>query len=102
MGEAAKPQASASAGFERYDPRWRVAGKTGRRGGYLLPVPPGPPEQTREELEAAARAQARAAARMARFHLVVLSRIGVIAVWLLLAAVVGLVLAELISHHLLY
>jgi len=39
---------------------------------------------------------------MVRFHLVVVSRIGVIAVWLLLAAVVGLVLAELISHHLLY
>jgi cell division septal protein FtsQ len=65
-------------------------------------VPPGPPELTREEREAAARAEARAAARMARFHLVVLSRIGVIAVWLLLAAVVGLVMAELISHHLLY
>jgi hypothetical protein len=48
---------------------------------------------TREEREAAARAEARAAARMARFHLVGLSRIGVIAVWLLLAAVVGLVLA---------
>jgi hypothetical protein len=39
---------------------------------------------------------------MARFHLIGLSRIGVIAVWLLLAAVIGLVLAELISHHLLY
>jgi hypothetical protein len=102
MGDADKPQASASAGFERYDPRWRVVGKTGRRGGYLLPVPPGPPELTREEREAAARAEARAAARMARFHLVVVSRIGVIAVWLLLAAVVGLVLGELISHHLLY
>ena len=102
MGEAGEPQPSPSAGFERYDPRWRVAGKTGRRGGYLLPVPPGPPELTREEREAAARAEARAAARMARFHLVVLSRIGVIAVCLLLAAVVGLVLAELISHHLLY
>jgi|SRR5215469_4149568 len=102
MGEAGKPQSSPPAGSERYDPRWRVAGKTGRRGGYLLPVPPGPPELTREERDATARAQARAAARMARFHLVVLSRIGVIAVWLLLAAVVGLVLAELISHHLLY
>jgi hypothetical protein len=102
MGDADKPQASTSAGFERYDPRWRVVGKTGRRGGYLLPVPPGPPELTREEREAAARAEARAAARMARFHLVVVSRIGVIAVWLLLAAVVGLVLGELISHHLLY
>jgi hypothetical protein len=102
MGDADKPQASTSAGFERYDPRWRVVGKTGRRGGYLLPVPPGPPELTREEREAAALAEARAAARMARFHLVVVSRIGVIAVWLLLAAVVGLVLGELISHHLLY
>lgn len=102
MGEAGKPQASASAGSERYDPRWRVAGKTGRRGGYLLPVPPGPREVSREERDAAARAEAKAAARMARFHLVSLSRIGVIAVWLLLAAVVGLVLAELVSHHLLY
>lgn len=102
MGEAAKPQASASAGSERYDPRWRVAGKTGRRGGYLLPVPPGPPDLTREEREAAARAEAGAAARMARFHLVGVSRIGVIAAGVLLAAVVGLVLAELISHHLLY
>ncbi len=102
MGDAGQRQTSAPAGSERYDPRWRVAGKTGRRGGYLLPVPPGPPELTREEREAAARAEARAAARMARFHLVRLSRIGVIAVWLLLAVVVGLVLAELISHHLLY
>jgi hypothetical protein len=102
IAEAGKPQAPASAGFERYDPRWRVAGKTGRRGGYLLPVPPGPPELTWEEREAAARAEAKAAARMARFHLVSLSRIGVIAIWLLLAAVVGLVLAELISHHQLY
>ena len=102
MGEASRPQAPASAGSERYDPRWRVAGKTGRRGGYLLPVPPGPPKLTRQEREAAAEAEARAAARMARFHLLSLSRIGLIAVWLLLAAVVGLVLAELISHHLLY
>jgi len=102
MREAGKPQAPASAGSERYDPRWRVAGSTGRRGGYLLPVPPGPPKLTQEEREAAARAEARAAARMARFHLIGLSRIGVIAVCLLLAAAVGLVLAELISHHLLY
>jgi hypothetical protein len=102
MGDAGKPHASSSAGSERYDPRWRVAGKTGRRGGYLLPVPPGPREFTREERQAAARAEARAAARLARFRLVAVSRIGVIAVWLLLAAVVGLVLAELISHHLLY
>jgi len=102
MRDAGKPQASAPAASERYDPRWRVAGKTGRRGGYLLPVPPGPHELTPEERGAAARAEARTAARMARFHLVVVSRIGLIAVWLLLAAVVGLVLAELISHHLLY
>jgi hypothetical protein len=102
MGKAGKVSALHRLFSERYDPRWRVAGKTGRRGGYLLPVPPGPPELTGEEREAAARAEARAAANMARFHLVGLSRIGIIAVWLLLAAVVGLVLAELISHHLLY
>jgi len=102
MGEAGKPQASSYRPEPADAPRWRRVGKVGRRGGYLLPVPPGPPELTREEREAAARAEARAADRLVRFHLVVVSRIGVIAVWLLLAAVVGLVLAELIRHHLLY
>jgi hypothetical protein len=65
-------------------------------------VPPGPPELTREEREAAARAEARAAAHMARFHLGRPVTHRRHRVGLLLAAVVGLVLAELISHHLLY
>jgi hypothetical protein len=66
-GEAGKPQASASADFERYDPRWRVVGKTGRRGGYLLPMPPGRLELTGEEREAAARAAARAGTRLPHY-----------------------------------
>ena len=102
MGEAGEPLASAHRPESAAGPRWRRVGNVGRRGGYLLPVPPGPPELTRKEREAAARAEARTAVRMARFHLVGVSRIGVIAVWLLLAVVVGLVLAELVMHHVLY
>jgi hypothetical protein len=66
----------------------------------LLPAPPG----WRRKLSAAQRKarreqEARAEARISRLHLVGLTSAAVIIMGLVLAAVLGMVVAVLVSHH---
>jgi hypothetical protein len=78
--------------------RWRWVGARGAK--WRMPVPPGrPPQPSKAQREQAARAEARAEARVARLHLVSLFSVGVTVMGLILAAVVVMFVLVLMSHH---